>query len=121
MKDWVKVCWSDDCSVEVHGTGTRRTMVWREKGERFQQNCIAPSFKSGRQNIMMWGCFAGDKLGPLVICPEGRMNSAKYCSVLQENTFLANDDAVFMEDGTPCHTSKFRDSLNSARSGGKGY
>lgn len=59
----------------------------------------------------MWGCFAGDKLGPLTLCPEGRMDSAKYCSVLEESFIpfwsTLPDDAVFMEDGAPCHTSKF--------------
>lgn len=111
MKDWSKVCWSDECSVEVQGTGTRRVMVWRMPGERFTQDCLAPSFKSGRQSVMMWGCFAGTRLGPLVLCPEGRMNSQKYCGVLQESflPFWSSlpDDSIFMEDGAPIHTSKF--------------
>lgn len=111
IKDWSKVCWSDECSVEVKGTGVRRTMVWRMPNERFLKDCLAPSFKSGRQSVMMWGCFIGDRLGPLVLCPEGKMNSVKYCSVLEES-FLPlwrslPDGSIFMEDGAPCHTSKF--------------
>ena len=111
MKDWAKVCWSDECSVEVRGTGVKRAMVWRMPGERFDKDCLAPSFKSGRQSVMMWGCFAGNKLGPLTLCPEGRMDSVKYCSVLEESFIpfwnTLPKDAIFMEDGAPCHTSKF--------------
>lgn len=110
-RDWMKVCWSDESAVEVRGTGTRVTRVWRMKGERFNQDCIAPSFKSGRQSVMMWGCFIGNKLGPLVLCPEGKMNAVKYCKVLEEN-FLGfwnalDKDAVFMEDGASIHRAKY--------------
>ena len=60
---------------------------------------------------MIWSCFLGEKLGPLTLCPEGRMNSAKYCSILEE-TFLPfwrtlPTDTIFMEDGALCHKSKF--------------
>jgi hypothetical protein len=93
--------------VEVRGTGTRRVMVRRMKGERFYPDCLAPSFKSGRQTVMMWGCFQGNKLGPLALCPEGRMNATKYCSVLEEHflPFWDNLDygSLFMEDGAPPH------------------
>ena len=60
---------------------------------------------------MMWGCFQGNKLGPLALCPEGRMNSTKYCSVLEEHfiPFWDNLDypTIFMQDGAPPHTSKY--------------
>lgn len=59
---------------------------------------------------MMWGCFQGNKLGPLALCPEGRMNAKKYCTVLEDH-FLPfwnslGEDAIFMEDGAPPHTAK---------------
>lgn len=60
---------------------------------------------------MMWGCFQGNKLGPLVLCPEGRMNATKYCSVLEEHflSFWHSLDygSVFMEDGAPPHRAKY--------------
>ena len=97
--------------MEVRGTGTRRVMVRRLKGERYHPDCLAPSFKSGRESVMMWGCFQGNKLGPLALCPEGRMNATKYCSVLEEH-FLPfwndlDEDSVFMEDGAPPHRAKY--------------
>ena len=35
VSDWEKICWSDECSIEVRGTGVRRTMVRRLENERF--------------------------------------------------------------------------------------
>lgn len=109
--DWMKVCWSDESSVEVRGSGTRVTRVWRTKGERFHEDCIAPSFKSGRQSVMMWGCFIGTKLGPLALCPEGKMNAIKYCEVLEKNLLgfweKIDKDAILMEDGCPIHRAKY--------------
>ena len=109
--DWEKVCWSDECSVEVRGTGVRRVMVRRLEGERFHPHCIAPSFKSGRQSVMMWGCFQGNTLGPLVLCPAGKMNAKQYCQLL-EDRFLPfwnslASDSIFMEDGAPIHTAQY--------------
>jgi hypothetical protein len=81
------------------------------EGERFHADCIAPSFKSGRQSVMMWGCFQGDALGPLVLCSTGKMNSKDYCQLL-EDAFLPfwnglDDDSIFMEDSAPIHTAQY--------------
>jgi hypothetical protein len=82
-------------------------MVRRLKDERFHPYCLAPSFKSGRQSVMMWGCFQGNKLGPLVLCPEGKMKANQYCDVL-ENHLLPfwnrlDQGSLFMQDGAPTH------------------
>jgi hypothetical protein len=86
-------------------------MVRRLKGERFHPHCIAPSFKSGRESVMMWGCFQGDNLGPLALCPAGRMKATDYCNVLQKHLLpfwqTLDDDSVFMEDGAPIHTARY--------------
>ena len=86
-------------------------MVRRLKGEKFHPHCLAPSFKSGRESVMVWGCFQGNKLGPLALCPEGRMDAKKYCSILEEH-FLPfwnslGEDSIFMEDGAPPHKAKY--------------
>ena len=60
---------------------------------------------------MMWGCFQGNKLGPLALCPEGKLNATKYCSVLEEHflQFWDNLDygSIFMEDGAPPHKAAY--------------
>ena len=85
-------------------------MVRRLKGERFHPHCLAPSFKSGRQSVMMWGCFQGNKLGPLALCPEGKMKANQYCDVL-ENHLLPfwnrlDQGSLFIQDGAPIHRAK---------------
>jgi transposase len=111
VEDWRKVCWSDESSIEVRGTGARRVMVRRQKNERFHPHCLAASFKSGRESVMMWGCFQGNKMGPLALCPKGKMDSAKYCNVLEQHLlpFWDNLDygSIFMEDNACIHTSKY--------------
>ena len=60
---------------------------------------------------MMWGCFQGNKLGPLALCPKGRMNSTKYCNILQEHLLpfwdTLDDGSILMQDGAPPHSSKY--------------
>src|SRR3954463_16077920 len=86
-------------------------MVRRLKGERFHPDCLAPSYKSGRESVMMWGCFQGNKLGPLALCPEGRINATKYCSVLEEHLLpfwkSLDKDSIFMQDGATPHTARY--------------
>src|SRR4051794_32690639 len=86
-------------------------MVRRLQGERFHPHCIAPSFKSGRQSVMMWGCFQGTKMGPLALCPTGKMNATDYCNILEKHLLpfwqTLDDESIFMEDGAPIHTAKY--------------
>jgi transposase len=68
VEDWEKVIWSDESSIQV-GFDPRQTLVFRRVGEAFDSACLRPSFKSKRVNIMVWGCFAGKRLGPLMLSP----------------------------------------------------
>jgi transposase len=87
IPEWGSVIWSDESSVEI-GRSSRRELVWRRVGERYNLDCLRPTFKSGRKSVMVWGCFVGDRLGPLVVCEEGRMNSNDYIEILQ-NSLMA--------------------------------
>ena len=64
-----KLFFSDESSVEV-GKQSRQVKIWRRVGERFNTECLAPTFKSGRQSVMIWGCFAGGIKGSLVFCDK---------------------------------------------------
>ena len=43
---------------------------------------MAPSVKHGGGGLMMWGCFSGKGLGPLVKV-EGKMNRFDYIQILE--------------------------------------
>jgi transposase len=109
-EEWGRVCWSDECSIDV--AGPRRIMVWRRPGERFHPDCLQPSFQSGRQSLKLWGCFVGDRLGPLEVYPEGTCNALRYCQILEKRLlpfleqFGKDGGIIFMEDNATIHTAK---------------
>jgi len=63
---------------------------------------------------MVWGCFVGDRLGPLVICKEGRMNSDDYIKILNDNLKEFKNtieteqgtDLIYQDDNAKIHTGK---------------
>jgi len=110
IEDWSKVVWTDECSIEVQRS-SKHTIVWRRSGERLKTDCLQPSFKSGRKTLMIWGCFQGNRLGPVTAIEKGKINSAKYCKIL-EDTFLPylktlDKDSIFMQDNASIHCSKY--------------
>lgn len=68
VEDWMKVIWTDESSFEI-GKISQQAMVWRTPQEKFKPDCLAPTFKSGRASIMIWGAFIGESTSPLVIMP----------------------------------------------------
>ena len=63
---------------------------------------------------MFWGCFWQGELGPLVALPEGKIDSVKYCNILEEHLFpfyiavkeVLGEEPMFMEDNCRVHKSK---------------
>jgi transposase len=121
IADWAKVIWSDESSIQI-GFDPRQMLVFRRPGEELLSECLRPSFKSKRVNIMVWGCFAWDRLGPLIVCESGGIGGDEYFEILSdgllsfvddlfgpnmEDTIIIRqpNDIVFMHDGAPCHRS----------------
>jgi len=107
---WAFVLFSDESSFLVRKPQVRR--VWRQPGERYSSVNLRPSFKSGRESVMVWGVFSSRGRTPLVRV-EGSMNAASY-SILLEDTvvhffyvhFGSPEKGLFQEDLAPCHTAK---------------
>ena len=72
---------------------------------------------------MIWACFTGDRLGPLIICDDEGIGADEYEDILYDGLFsliddileLPDDDTiqvadkntfVFMHDNAPCHKAK---------------
>ncbi|CEG67772.1 hypothetical protein RMATCC62417_04151 [Rhizopus microsporus] len=52
IDDWRKVIWTDESSFEI-GKLSSQPRVWRKMLEKFNKECLAPTFKSGRTSIMV--------------------------------------------------------------------
>ena len=70
---------------------------------------------------MVWGCFTGNRLGPLIVCEEGGIGADEYEDILYDGLFSLIDDLLeppeepetiqvvtrdiylFMQDNAPCH------------------
>ena len=72
---------------------------------------------------MVWACFSGMKVGPLIVCESGNVNTDCYVEIFENGavsyigslsnpssrsdttTTLNNDIVLFMHDNAPCHTA----------------
>uniref|UniRef100_A0A9J7YJZ1 Tc1-like transposase DDE domain-containing protein n=1 Tax=Cyprinus carpio carpio TaxID=630221 RepID=A0A9J7YJZ1_CYPCA len=84
-----KILWSDETNIEL----------------------FVPTVKHGGGSIMLWGCFSAAGTGQLVAI-EGKINSAKYRDILDENLLQSAQDLrlgrrfTFQQDNDPNHTAK---------------
>jgi hypothetical protein len=112
-EQWSKVIWTDEASVEI-GKQSRQVRVWRGVGEEYDADCIVPTFKSNRQSLMIWGCMAAGRLGPLIVIPSDRRTARDYVDLVLDGPLMAfylelsqaRGDVMIMEDGAPVHRSK---------------
>jgi transposase len=122
-RDWTRVIWTDETNSEV-GERPGPEYVTRLPREEFLADCIQPTFGSGRKKIMLWGCIAYNKKGPLVrlelpeMVGEKRgsgLNGAKYVEqvimgplkeFVEELKKERGGDIFVVEDGAPAHTSR---------------
>jgi transposase len=120
VDEWKKIIWSDESRFVVFG-GDGKRYVWRTTYEKYDPKCLIPTFKSGQESVMIWGCFTKNKLGPLVRL-EGRITANIYIEMLENyllpfiNDLENKDDYTFQEDNAPIHTAnkakKWKDDNN---------
>ena len=71
MEDWIKVIWSDESAIKKD-SDTQTIWVWRHQNK--QEKYLLKNVKGKKRNEgisqMIWGCFAGNKLGPIVFVDE---------------------------------------------------
>ncbi|EIN12364.1 hypothetical protein PUNSTDRAFT_61743, partial [Punctularia strigosozonata HHB-11173 SS5] len=65
-RDWSTVIWTDESSIET-------SEFTRHPSKEFLLSNIQPTFRSGRKSIMLWGCIAHNKKGPLVVLETAAM------------------------------------------------
>jgi transposase len=112
-EEWTKVIWTDESSIEL-GKNSRVCRVWRVPGEAYDEGCLVPTFKSGRTSVMVWGCVAYNRKGPLIFLPKDRRTGHDYVELIlagplwdfYKEIYDERGVAKVMEDGAPTHTSK---------------
>ncbi|CEJ00741.1 hypothetical protein RMCBS344292_14790 [Rhizopus microsporus] len=71
---------------------------------------LAPTFKSGRTSIMVWGAINGGKKLKLVFMKKGMRTSTNFINQVYESVLLgfykSLDSPVLMEDGAPIHRAE---------------
>ena len=110
ITEWENIIWSDESKFEVFG-GDGKKYIWRNSQEKYNPECLVPTFKSKRQSVMVWDCFTKNKLGPLIQV-SGSITDSVYINLL-ENTFLPFYDSlkddleyIFQDDNTPVHRAR---------------
>ena len=123
VEDWMRVIFSDECLIRI-GVDPQRRRVLRPNGTALQERYLTPTFKSGRVTIMIWACFSGDRMGPLLTLEQGGIGSEEYMEILYEGLLSMVDDILeppadpetivvtdqntflFMHDNAPCHKTQ---------------
>ena len=70
LDDWKCVIWSDESSIWI-GVNPRRQYIIRSAAEKYNPWYVKKTFKSSQVKVMVWTCFTGERLGPLIVCDEG--------------------------------------------------
>ena len=104
--------WSDECSVEK-AADPWQVYVFRRPGghEKFLPKNVCPKDKSGSISLIVWGCFAGSHLGPLVSF-HGINTAVTYITALGDNLlpFLKTlppnikRDFIFQQENAAIHS-----------------
>lgn len=64
QQQWKNVLWSDESKFNLRGSDGRAN-VRRPRGEKFNPRYTTATVKHGGGNIMVWGCFSGNGIGPI--------------------------------------------------------
>lgn len=107
--DWRKVLFSDESKFQLFGSDGRK-YVRRPTGTRYNSRYQIPTVKHGGGNVMVWGSFSYNGVGPLVEI-KGTMNATMYRDILTQHmlpyaTRRMPRDWIFQQDNDPKHSSK---------------
>lgn len=104
---WRTVLFSDESKFNLRD-GIRR--VRRPNGQRLNPKYCKGTVKHGGGNIMVWGCFSGQGIGPIHKI-DGIMDRFMYRDILKDVILPYAEEEMplkwtFQQDNDPKHTSK---------------
>lgn len=104
---WRGVLWSDESSVSRYSS-CGRLYVTRLPSEKYDPACVYKKGTKHRVSVMVWGCFAGAKRGPLHLFDQS-VTGQVYLETLQTHLRGSLDACsadVFMQDNAAVHTAR---------------
>lgn len=107
-KDWAKILWSDESKFNLFGSDGIK-YVRRPIGQRYNPKFQLPTVKHGGGNVMVWGCFSHDSIGPLHRI-DGIMDQFMYKEIINKVMLPHAKDKmprgwIFQQDNDPKHTA----------------
>ena len=116
---WDNIIYSDESYFYID-TKKDAGFVTRRPDEKYEEDCCIPTFKQANIRVMVWGCIAKGRKGPLVILdyPGGKgggMDADRYREEVLEGPFLPFYQEMrkelrrkvwFQQDGAPAHRAK---------------
>lgn len=105
---WAQVLFTDEKRFRLQENDCR-TRVYRERGERFNDNCVIERDRYGGGSVMIWaGVSMHNKTNIVFI--NGNLTAARYRDeVLQPEVvpMMRNNRGLsFLQDGAPAHTAR---------------
>lgn len=107
-KDWAKVLWSDESKFMLFGSDGIK-YVRRPVNQRYDPKYQLPTMKHGGGNVMVWGCFSRDVIGPLHRI-DGIMDQVVYKDIMSKVMLPHAKQKmprgwIFQQDNDPKHTA----------------
>ena len=109
LSDWFNVIWSDESRFKLFNQDGRQS-VWRLISEKYNPECMLRTVREGG-SVMIWGCFCGNKIGPIFVIDE-RVNARVYLEKVLKPFYplytapkKKKRSIVFMQDNAPAHTA----------------
>ena len=100
VDDWRKVFFTDESIVERDSDPSVAWVFRRQtKIEKYAPKNIRPKRRQDGISVMIWGCFIGNKLGPIAFI-NGTVKKEVYVGMLEEY-FLLFLDTIYIDDPTP--------------------
>ena len=112
---WDRIVWSDESRFCLHSSDGRRR-VWREVGQRFDNQFIVERMQGNGGSVHVWGAIWTDGRSTLQVLHEN-VNGEVYMGVLQRFLDTSNPPANFrlQDDNAPAHRARCVTAFKEAR------
>lgn len=109
QQQWSKVLFTDESKFMMFGSDGIK-YVRRPLNARFNSKYLLPTVKHGGGNIMVWGAFSRDGVGPIHRI-DGIMDQVMYADIMKKIMLPHGKDKmprgwILQQDNDPKHTAK---------------